>query len=221
MKVYTMLRLAAWACLVGSLTAGAANANLITNGDFATGDFTGWVNVGNSDDNFVVSGDDNILPDAVDFAVIGVGNASGTRSIYQDFDAPTQDHWLTVTFDYGFGGATTFPGADLFEAFVDIDGFDNIELLSIASPAGIFLSTGTVMLMFEVTGADNNSPNARLSFTTDEAGGLFSGVSGAGIDNVVVTAEIHDGHPVPAPATWALFGTGLIGLRYLRRRRVT
>ena len=192
-----------------ALMAGTAQANLLTNGDFATGDLTGWDSTGFA----FVAISDSILPGTPEIALIGVGNLSGVSSISQDFTVPTATHWLTVSFDYGFGGIAA-AGADLFEAFVDISGFGNTTLLAIFSD-GLFLETGTVTMMFEVTGADPISPNATISFVIDESDARFSGFSGAGVDNVVVEAVVH----VPEPGTLALFGLGLAGLGFARRRK--
>jgi hypothetical protein len=193
-----------------TLCAGAAQANLITNGDFSTGDFTGWDTTANT---FVVISDD-VLPGTPEIALIGALNLSGTRSISQDFTVPTADHWLTVSFDYGFGGITA-PGADLFEAFVEISGFDTVTLLSVTSGSGLFLMVDSVTMMFEVSGADLASPNATISFEVDEASGFFSGFSGAGVDNIVVEAKVH----VPEPGTLAVLALGLVGLGLVRRKR--
>ncbi len=40
-----------------------------------------------------------------------------------------------------------------------------------------------------------------------------------GIDNVIVTIDSYNGVPVPEPATLTIFGIGLAGLGYMRRRR--
>ena len=40
-----------------------------------------------------------------------------------------------------------------------------------------------------------------------------------GIDNVIVTIDSYNGVPVPEPATLTIFGLGLAGLGYMRRRQ--
>jgi hypothetical protein len=85
-------------------SAGIAQANLLTNGSFETGDFTGWTVSNNFEDTEVVSGPFYVYPAAEDgnyYAVLGPVGSDGTLS-QSGSDTPGQalslTYWLA-----GFG----------------------------------------------------------------------------------------------------------------------
>ena len=199
---------------------GSANANLITNGDFETGDLMGWTSVGAVD---VVNLSTPSLPgwaasaQGMDdyFALLGWGTGSGTSSLSQEFKVSKATS-LTLAFDYAFD-------------FLDFNPWNDDTFVALTSVTGDRVATVTMLdLQSSCIGADYGhyeetfalnpawALDADMSFTLHEVGGLFSGgtLALAGIDNVSATTA-----PVPEPATMLLLGSGLIGLAGLGRKK--
>ena len=177
------------------VAAGGSQAapNLITNGSFETGDFTGWTVVDPSNETFVAaSGFDGITAeDGNFFAALGAVGLDGTVSqTFTDTAGATYEasFYLASDGDTPNDFSVTGPGS-LF-----LPEESNIPAAPFGQFFGDFVGSGTDTITF---------------FARNDPGFL-------GLDNVSVT-EIAG---VPEPAAWAtmLVGLGLAGAA-LRRRR--
>jgi PEP-CTERM motif len=181
--------LAAVAFAVTTLSAGVAQANLIVNGSFETGDFTGWTLTGNTGftgvecpgAGFAGPGDGNCD------AFLGPVGSNGTLS--QTFPTVVGQVY-SISFDFQpDGGVTSF-----FSAVWDAQP----ALFSVTNPA----ASSYQVLTFNALAT---TLTTSLSFNFRDDPGFLK------LDSVSVT--------VPEPSTLALFGAGLAGLAAFRRRR--
>ncbi len=203
------------------LWCGLSNANLITNGDFETGDFTGWSTKG---DAVVATAGFLASIQGMDgkYARLGSSVTDGMSQIRQDFSIAgltSLDISFDWTFDYFDNSASA---TDTFLSFVRQDGKPGLSITlqdlqtngtGFFDPDGGF-AYGSFSGVFDISAY--STPDARLIFRLDEESDnyLFTGTASvAGIDNVVV-----NGVSVPEPTIIALFGAGLVGLGFARRR---
>jgi hypothetical protein len=187
------IKIAATAALL--LSAGAASAaNLVTNGSFETGDFTGWEQFGDTGFTFVTSEVSSGGPTDGDFhAAFGPTDPNG-GGILQTI-ATVAGASYTLTFDLAnIGNPPNAWGlvwdGDFIDIVFDLEPFDYQSL-----SYSLVASSGSTELAF----AFYNEPSYFL------------------LDNISLTA---DSGAIPEPASWALMiaGFGLVGST-LRRRR--
>lgn len=189
---------AAAACAFALAASGAQAAQLITNGDFETGDLSGWAITGMMGVGTAaiynpccgVSGG----PPGNHFAAFGWGNETGVHSISQTLITQIGSLY-SLTFDAGALGSgsqllvTTAGGVTNAYSLTA-----NNNLNSTFTNYGFnFVGTGSDKVTFAVTTSPDNID--------------------AVVDNVSVQGA------VPEPATWAMMLMGFGGLGAVLRRR--
>ena len=203
------------AMLVISMT-GAAGAALI-NGDFQTGDLSGWTVGGDAAD--VRIGGPTFFSEAQgmngSFALFGLEASAGTSSLSQTFGAPFSN-LINVSFNWAFDFVDlSLLTSDSFVSVINDEGtvFD-ITMQNIGT--GFFnagITNGLFQDTFDITGFVGD--DVTIAFSLNESSGLTFSL--AGIDNVSVAPAFA---PVPIPATLLLLGSGLICVVGLSKRKM-
>jgi hypothetical protein len=184
------------AAVVGALTIGSsAHANLVTNGDFETGNFSGWTVSGTVDGNTSVrgAGFSGYNPNSGNFfAALG---AVGSDNILSQALATTAGRTYDVSFFLAANG--TSPSDFTLK-------FDGVVLFSVTNPASTF--SQYVNHDFQVMATQSGSV-LEIDSRNDP--------SFIALDDV----SVNPVNSVPEPTTLAAFGTGLVWFGWRRRRR--
>lgn len=192
----------------------SAQANLITNGDFETGDLTGWASFG----------DARVVDTGTSYgnvALLGYDAHVGISAIAQAFHIDPAAESILVEFDYLFAGIDHSRLNDVFlSGLVTLEGVSPLELnfellVRDTSSSPYFGSIVHFSGIFDVGDVYDFDPNAILGFGLRERrDGRRIGYTDsiAAIDNVSVST-------VPEPSTLALMGLSLLGLGFVRRRQ--
>jgi hypothetical protein len=218
------ITLAAVAVALGTIAGPAGAANLLANGGFETGNFSGWSvadQAGGSGAWFVTG---NGAPSAINGfaqpALAGGGSFSastdqtgpGSHSLSQTFAGVAGTHY-TLSFD---ARATDLSGVGPVGFGTDYTDVPNQHVQLTISSGGEtliyygILTTGWDHYSFDITDAVQTDGIYTLAFTEVDNQSFLN----EGLDNVSLVAG-----GVPEPATWALMllGFGAAGLM-LRRR---
>ncbi|HLI11724.1 MAG TPA: PEP-CTERM sorting domain-containing protein [Alphaproteobacteria bacterium] len=184
------------AVLIGG-TAAAAHADLITNGGFETGDFTGWTRGGNLGATFV--GNSPNAPHSGNFAAeLGPVGSDGTLA--QTFATIIGDTYQ-VSYWHIYNAAATPPS----DFSVTFNGTTLFSEANVNPPSPLTWTQYT----FDVI-ASLASSTLQFAFRNDP--------SYQGLDDVSVT-DLGTPGTVPEPSSLALFGAALAGFGFMARRR--
>ncbi len=235
MKKITNL-LSAVCCL---LSAGMANASLITNGDFETGDFTGWnTSQAGGSSLFVAAnpGDPTLGSSPTNDFYAFAGNQGGPSQniFWQSFVVPTALTSFTFSFDYSYQNfASSFinPTPDTLSYIGTSNQQFRVEILT---GTALFDTVNPTDIIFSAiqTAPGSLNPQPWLSFSQD----IFSVVSpfegqtlqvrfaqvdnqgpfDIGFDNVSLSATTAT---VTEPASLALLSLGLASIGFSRRKK--
>lgn len=241
MKIIKLCTFAA--ILVSSTAAYSTPIELLTNGDFETGTYAGWMTTsqdGSSGNLFIDTPGSTSPQSGFSTAANGDGgvfysvtdqSGPGAYSLRQMFSVTPNASTVLLKFKMfanSYGGGPTFGNG------LDKDGIANqharVDILT--AGAGAF-ELGTAVLQNFYLGVDStgNNPNSYIQYSFDITslvgmGGTFQlrfaqvdnqGNFNLGVDNVSILA---DSNTVPEPATFAFFGLALGGLLYSRRARI-
>lgn len=215
------------------LAGSAQAANLITNGNFETGDLSGWSTagsggVGSNSFYVVVNGGNGPVsgrptqfnPANGNYFAIGDQNGNGVEVLTQGFTVASGTSSLTLSFNWFNASYATQGGTalDLSDQVMRAD-----ILTGSASPtdtgAGVVMN---LLLNQDPTGSGNTSWNTSTFDLSGLAPGSYQLRFGTdtccyyqelGVDNVTLAAA------VPEPISMAILGTGLVGVGLARRKR--
>ncbi len=172
--------------------------NLINNGNFGTGDFTGWTTGGNFEDTGVTSGAfydySGGQGGSTYYAYLGPVGTPGTLS--QTFSDVAGAQY---TFSFWFASVGDSPST--FSAL-----WDGTPILSLTNP-----DTGANWTQYTFTETGTGTDTIQFSFRDDP--GYMA------LDNVSVT-EQTSGTSVPEPSSLLLLGTGALGIGGMVRRKL-
>ena len=195
MRFKTLLVIAAFTLLMCAPM--AFGQNLLSNGGFETGDFTGWTTGGNFEDTEVVSGAFYEYSGAQEgnfYAVLGPVGSDGTLS--QSF----ADHAGT-SYTFSFWIASVGDNPSDFSAY-----WDGTAVLSLTNP-----DTGANWSEYSFTETGTGNDTISFSFRDDPAY--------IALDNVSVAAQSGTS-TVPEPSSLLLMGSGALGLLGVVRRKL-
>jgi Carbohydrate binding domain/PEP-CTERM motif len=193
MRVKTLLAFVAVALLL--CAPAAFGQNLLTNGGFETGDFTGWTTGGNFGATGVTSGafyEYTGAEEGTYYAYLGPVGSDATLS--QSF---TTQAGTSYTFSFWLAAVGDNPSD--FSAY-----WDGNQVYSVTNP-----NTNGVWTQYSFTETGTGNDTITLSFRDDPAY--------IALDNVSVTA--NTGGSVPEPSSFLLLGSGALGLAGFIRRK--
>tara|TARA_R110000744_G_scaffold20143_12_gene52948 strand:+ start:964 stop:1671 length:708 start_codon:yes stop_codon:yes gene_type:complete len=213
---------AAVAGLVLSVS-GFANAGLIehiSNGDFETGDFTGWnvVNTGSGSWNIndgtfgTAFGTNQSIGGLYD--VVSTQAGPGFHNLYQDVLLSNSFDSLILSWDDRIQSNAPFsdPNQEWRVLIEDITGSLIYEVYS-TDPGDTNPQVGPNLRSYDLTSTLSSyaGQNIRVSFEQQDNAANFS----ATLDNVSFTSTVN----VPEPSTLAIFALGIMGLASRRFKK--
>jgi len=197
MRTKTLLVVVALALVAFTISAPATFAqNLLTNGSFETGDFTGWTTGGNFEFSQVVSGPYYVYTGAEDgnyYATFGPVSSPGTLSQSFSDQAGAQ-----YTFSFWLAANGDSPSS--FSA-----SWDGTQLVSLTDP-----NTGAQWQQYTFTTTGTGHDTITFAIQDDPAY--------IALDNVSVTQQSGT---VPEPSSILLLASGVLGLGSMARRKLS
>ena len=196
MRQRTLLTMVA---LLSVLMVGApmafAGVNLLTNGSFETGDFTGWNTGGNFEDTEVVSGPFYVYTAAQDgnfYGVLGpVGSDGNISQTFSDISG--------AQYQFSFWMNSVGDDPSDFSAL-----WDGVQVFGQSDP-----NTGGVWTQFTFNETGTGSDTIQFNFRDDPAY--------IALDNVVVMQQTTG--TTPEPSSLLLLGSGLLAAGGVIRRK--
>ena len=170
-------------------------AQLITNGSFETGDYSGWTTGGNFEFTQVVTGPFYVYTGAQDGSFYSTAGAVGSPgTISQSFDDTAG-----ASYTFSFYMASVGDDPSHFTAF-----WNNTPVLDMSDPnnGGVW-----TLYSFNETGTGHDS----ITFAMQDDPEYIA------LDNVSVTPA---GGSTPEPSSILLLGTGILGLGSVARRKL-
>jgi len=220
-----MLRMSAIFLIVIVLSS-PLHANLIQNGSFSTGDFTGWTRFTTENGSLGI----RQLPRITSFDVAGTGptitaefqvgqitvDSTGTRAGGGIEQVVATDAGL-YRFDADIAGLTTHPDPDVGNVSVLVDGISedtvNFGPRNLSRP---FMPLQRDTLTF-TTSLSAGMHEIEILITRNLQNSMLS--PDQFITNITLApVPPIDPDPVPEPATWTILGAALAGLAIARRR---
>ncbi len=225
--------------IMAALMASASQADLLVNGDFETGDFTGWsVNTEPGTNGLMsIATPGTTTPVSGQPTVLGAGQGNwyavtdqggpGTYSLTQTFTVPGPVPQVILSFDLFVNNWHTTDIVDLSRLDAVSGGplqYARVDIL--ANGSGPF-ETGAGVLATYYAGSDGISgPYAPTPYSIDITGIVGGGgtfilrfaeadnqmIFNMGVDNAGIVT-------VPEPGTFALLGLGAVGFALYRRRK--
>jgi hypothetical protein len=212
------ISMALWAA-----SASAGGIDLVANGGFTTGDFTGWTS--SSDENWYVNGIDTNPGAPSDTGYAAYNGCTGASC-----NDPVSGDWIsqplatgasqtyTLTFFFDPGASSEDDGGGGIDAIADASVITTTELDvlwdgSLVTGGQIVNATSSTWEEYTFTGLTASTTSTVLEFTGREDPDYLQ------LTDISVTADASP--TVPEPASLTLIGGGLLGMicTVLRRRR--
>lgn len=215
-------------CLLFCLFIGSANATIINNGSFETGNFNSWTTQDITPQFFPLSvGASGVNPG---FGLFSASPTDGNFAALNGFDGGgpgvislsqniTVTSLSTVVFDYRAGwDMQSFVGSTLNRSFdVNISSLSGSNLASfniLTAAAGTQnVDTGNLLGSVDLSSFIGQTVNISFDWTIPEP---FTGPAFFQLDNITSTSAT-----VASPASVALLGLGLAGLMFSRKRKTS